>query len=569
LRIICPKCGTEYFLESEQLDQEGTPVQCSACEHTFTVYGPETPRKVDRQTDPAAAPPLPPPTPKLPTPTPPAAPLGRRTPTPRNAGSKSSGRSRGASLFLAQGDRIYKVKDAATLQRWIVEKRILPNDRVSSDGKSWDVVSARPDLRPFFAIIEQLKSAKRDLRKVESQVALPPVGGHDAPALAQSGDAPPVALPPAPPPTPKPAEELTEPPGPVAASASASLDPSAAFAASQASIGSQAPQGAQDSFWKMKDVSELPEELAESDVTGSANNMETRAVPAQVPSTRKVPVEGEASRSQQNGIATPTGPTPAITTAELASAQLPSPSSDFDPNQTFSDDDDTFEAAPVRSMFVPVVLLVVAGAAAAIWYFQVGPGRTDVYSTGNRVADASTPTPVAEASPEVSPEEAPEPTPQATPEATPAPTPKATPKPKTTPKPKATPGSSRTKPAAGARSKVDHLKAGDAARGRGQFAKAADAYAKALDADPSNFQAALQAGWMNVELGRNAAAVSSFKKALKLRGTSAESHYGLGLAYQARGQVSAAIAEYERVVELDPDGRDTREVKAILRQLKP
>jgi hypothetical protein len=72
-------------------------------------------------------------------------------------------------LFLAQGDRIYKVRDFATLQRWVVEKRVLPGDQLSHDGKSWEVVSSRSELRPFFAVIEQLKVTKRSLSKVRKE----------------------------------------------------------------------------------------------------------------------------------------------------------------------------------------------------------------------------------------------------------------------------------------------------------------------------------------------------------------------------------------------------------------
>jgi predicted Zn finger-like uncharacterized protein len=556
VRIICPKCGTEYFLESEQLDAEGTPVQCSACEHTFTVYGPDGSRGGERQTDPAAAAPVPPP-PSRP------APARPPPPPPRPPSPKSPARAGGGSLFLAQGDRIYKVKDAATLQRWIVEKRILPNDRVSDDGKAWEVVSTRSDLRPFFAIIEQLKSARRELRKVESQTSLPPAG-IDAPGALTTGEPPLLAAASAPTPPPAPPSAATPPPAP---------------AAPELPPGPGAPSEAAESFWRMQNVSELPQEV-DAGGDSAVNLRATRPVPVQrdVPETRTVPSAPPPGR--QDAIATPTGPTPAIRQADVSRNDLPRPADDFDPDQTFSEVDDSFE--PRRGgLFLPLLALLVLVGAGAIWYFQVGPGRPDVYSSGGAatVADASTPAP--EASPAPTPEEPPaeaEPTPSApdptpepatTPAPPPRPTPQVAPRPARTPRPAATPTRTRPEPASAPPPRGDPMKEGDAARSRGNFADAAAAYERAMAADPSNFEAALQAGWMNVELGRNADAVGAFKKALALRGTSAEGHYGLGLAYQARGQVQAAIAEYERVVELDPDGRDTREVKAILRQLAP
>lgn len=151
MRIVCTRCATEYFLESDQLDRDGTPVQCSACEHVFTVYPGDTaqPAAPDADSQVAMAPPqtstsgvIPPPPP-----------------------SEASNRG----LFLGQGDRIYKVRDFATLQRWVVEKRVLPGDQLSHDGKSWEVVSSRSELRPFFAVIEQLKVTKRSLSKVRKE----------------------------------------------------------------------------------------------------------------------------------------------------------------------------------------------------------------------------------------------------------------------------------------------------------------------------------------------------------------------------------------------------------------
>jgi predicted Zn finger-like uncharacterized protein len=145
LRIVCTRCATEYFLESDQLDRDGTPVQCSACEHVFTVYpgGTGQPAASDADSQVATAPPPTSTSGVIPAPPP------------------SEALKRG--LFLAQGDRIYKVRDFATLQRWVVEKRVLPGDRLSHDGKSWEVVSSRSELRPFFAVIEQLKVTKRSL----------------------------------------------------------------------------------------------------------------------------------------------------------------------------------------------------------------------------------------------------------------------------------------------------------------------------------------------------------------------------------------------------------------------
>ena len=66
----------------------------------------------------------------------------------------------------------------------------------------------------------------------------------------------------------------------------------------------------------------------------------------------------------------------------------------------------------------------------------------------------------------------------------------------------------------------------------------------------------------------NAISKNEFSKATRMRPGSAEAHYGLGLAYQEAGQNGNAKTEYQKVIELDPNGRDAAEVKALLRRLE-
>ena len=72
VRIICPKCATEYFLDAAAIAADGTAVQCSACEHSFTVYGDAN--FVPREGEAPAPPPPPAPAPAPATPPAPAPP---------------------------------------------------------------------------------------------------------------------------------------------------------------------------------------------------------------------------------------------------------------------------------------------------------------------------------------------------------------------------------------------------------------------------------------------------------------------------------------------------------------
>lgn len=593
MRIICPKCGTEYFLESGQLEQDGTPVQCSACEHTFTVYAPTepvtrtprshkkadapTPEQVSRPQERASRPPDPPPPP------PRASASVMPPPPPQRRGS--------ATLFLAQGDRVYKVKDIATLQRWIVEKRVLPGDRISNDGKSWEVVTDRSDLRAFFAIIEQLKSARRELKhktremKAVEDGAAVPDGSDESTVrpptgqLAESGAIPDVVVV-----SGSHALQAAEPPQDAGSSLSGEFDghgpesvphlasvPAEAeasgghfFTASPDSLSASATDlkgEEEESFAASAAVDIQPADEAMS----SANMMATRPVPVQNPT----PHPADASPASAP---TPTGPTPAIDTPSPAATR-----SDYDPDQTFDD----FVEPKSNTRFYVGLLALLTLVVGAMWWFMMGPGRSAVFDETGEVAVAAntgdaTEEPVTTAEPTPVVDEDPE-LPTAEPETgpatdTPTPTPVAatsTPRVEpSTPRPTPTPAPERSTPAPRAESADKLLADGDRARDRGNFRQAADAYSGALEADPKSFRAALQLGWMNVELGRNTSAEAAFGKALKLRASSAEARYGLGLAYQAGGKTDKAIAAYERALELDPEGRDAREIRAILAQLQ-
>ncbi len=630
MRIICPKCGTEYFLEGEQLERDGTPVQCSACEHTFTVYAPvsESPR-TPRSNPTASHPGAQTPAPAEPAARTPAA-LPRTSPVvpPPPPVRKGSG-----TLFLAQGDRVYKVKDIATLQRWVVEKRVLPGDRVSNDGKNWEVVNERGDLRAFFAIIDQLKQAKRALKQktremtavsheaevarhaaIEAAAQIPGPTPEESTVrpmmdVSASGDMPDItgasadfsggadpddslraaslSLPDT---TPVAPESVPDLPAMSAPSEAAVEDKF--FSASTGSLPAAPPppEESKVSFFDVRGTP-IPDEESPSfnrmHEMGASGSVSSRDESVHVDTTPGVEDPGMSVQPSRRDIPQPakeeladlkaTRHVPVSTKEETVSAPMPSEpspadeSGDFDPNQTF-DDIEPYTGGSGRGFYLGLLLLIVI-VGGAMWYFLMGPGASQVFETGELADGAVEAEVLEETTPEepASPEETPdavEETPTPEPE-TPAPTPAPTVEP-ATPKPTRPPPSARepATPKPTPKAKEDHMGVGNKARDRGNFRTAADAYGKALEADPRNFRAAIQLGWMNVELGRNSAAQTAFKKALALKGSSAEARYGLGLAYQASGKKAAAISEYERALALEPDGRDAREIRAILSQLQ-
>src|SRR5690606_7488639 len=59
-----------------------------------------------------------------------------------------------SSVFLKQSGQIYMVRDWATLQRWIRERRVDKHDLVSEGGVRWEPVASRPDLLACFDELE-------------------------------------------------------------------------------------------------------------------------------------------------------------------------------------------------------------------------------------------------------------------------------------------------------------------------------------------------------------------------------------------------------------------------------
>ena len=131
MRITCEHCGAAYEIDLPAGGvEEGAPrlrFRCSACGRSFSVRPPgggsTGPRDVVRPA----------------------------------TGSPSAARGRG--MLLKQEGKVYHVSDLATLQRWIVEKRVLADDELGSPDGTWERVGSRPDLAPFFSLVEKAEAA--------------------------------------------------------------------------------------------------------------------------------------------------------------------------------------------------------------------------------------------------------------------------------------------------------------------------------------------------------------------------------------------------------------------------
>jgi hypothetical protein len=99
-------------------------------------------------------------------------------PPPAPAPLPSEPKDDAAPVYLKQDGKVYLVRDWATLQRWIMERRVGREDLVSEGGVRWEPVGSRADLGTFFAAIEQPSEAD-DARVGPGSRALPFEDGAD------------------------------------------------------------------------------------------------------------------------------------------------------------------------------------------------------------------------------------------------------------------------------------------------------------------------------------------------------------------------------------------------------
>jgi len=75
--------------------------------------------------------------------------------------------------------------DLATLHRWIIERRVTRDDRISQDGKAWQRVGDVADLVPFFDIVDSAERARRADTPAPMRLPAPPsFSAHPAAALS-------------------------------------------------------------------------------------------------------------------------------------------------------------------------------------------------------------------------------------------------------------------------------------------------------------------------------------------------------------------------------------------------
>jgi predicted Zn finger-like uncharacterized protein len=121
--VRCERCQTEYEVEDASVSDLGTEVQCSDCGHLFMV--------------------------KRPAGQPPSATMP----------ASSEGSALAWQLVTTFG-QTHDVRDLTQLHKWIIERRVTRNDKISQDGQSWQTLGSMAELVPFFDIVDSAERAR-------------------------------------------------------------------------------------------------------------------------------------------------------------------------------------------------------------------------------------------------------------------------------------------------------------------------------------------------------------------------------------------------------------------------
>ena len=164
MRLSCPSCTTEFELRPPGGGRQRARVQfrCTEC---GTLLGADNLKLEDGEDPPSEMPSVSGPVPfgadagsvtgALPF-EPPADPVVRRFQEEMAQVANEPDLVEGEGALIKQEGKVYHVRNAATVQRWIVERRVLRDDLISTGGAGWEPVGQHPDLEIFFQMVERL-----------------------------------------------------------------------------------------------------------------------------------------------------------------------------------------------------------------------------------------------------------------------------------------------------------------------------------------------------------------------------------------------------------------------------
>ncbi len=143
--VRCDNCGTEYEFDDDKLTPNGVNVKCTSCGHVFRVAKVIS---LGREPEPAPAP------------------------------------ANGDWMIRQASGSVFRFKELTTLQKWIVERKVSRDDEISRNGGTWKRLGQIPELGAFFHAVDKPSagdepSAADDFEDTNDDAAmLRATGGH-------------------------------------------------------------------------------------------------------------------------------------------------------------------------------------------------------------------------------------------------------------------------------------------------------------------------------------------------------------------------------------------------------
>src|SRR3954467_12480348 len=139
--VRCERCRTEYELEDSSVTEDGVQVQCMACGHLFQVQKPS-----------------------------------------RVATVASVDSPQPAEWLLETADgSAHRFRNLTSLQKWIIERKVTREDRISRTGHAWKRLGEIVELAPFFDVVDEADQARAAALSASSE------GGRKGGRSAASG----------------------------------------------------------------------------------------------------------------------------------------------------------------------------------------------------------------------------------------------------------------------------------------------------------------------------------------------------------------------------------------------
>ncbi len=409
---------------------------------------------------------------------------------------------------------LFTFKELTTLQKWIVERKVTRDDEISLNGESWKRLGNIPELSSFFQVVD-------DAQKAQQLMALQQQGLFSPPAAAPSPQAQPppqvpagapASIPPAQPPQLQPqAQPAAQPPPPPAA-------PPAPPVLTAAPSGSPGFVGSGSAIPPPPDRTAVRSAARPgAEKSGGAGKWVLAVLLTGALGGggwygyqyHWLPMQA------QGGVTPPVAVTPPLPPKPVEPAPAPEPGSGPD-------------GAPDAAAVAQPDTLPAAEAVAA------GP-------------EAAEETPAPEASPEPAPPPAPE-------EAV---------------KPAAATEVAPTRPKERAPLGFDQLLTqGDRLRLRDRPDQALEAYDKAIELKPDRAEPVAGRGLALLDLGERSGAETAFREALRLNPRYAVAVMGLAETLRRQGKNAEAVEQYQRYLDILPNGPESSVARANIERLK-